>query len=129
MSEYQYYEFRAVDRPLDKKAMDELRQLSSRAEITPRKFVNVYNYGNFRGDPRRVLEQYFDAFLYVANWGTHRLMLKLPRRLFELKTASLYGFEEGLTLTEAGDHVLLDFRSEEEGGEWEEGSGWLPRLL
>ena len=26
MSEYQYYEFRAIDRPLDQKQMDELRR-------------------------------------------------------------------------------------------------------
>ena len=31
MSEYQYYEFRAIDRPLDKRAMGELRAMSDRA--------------------------------------------------------------------------------------------------
>lgn len=34
MSEYQYYEFLAIDRPLDKAAQNELRALSSRARIT-----------------------------------------------------------------------------------------------
>ncbi len=51
MSEYQYFEFQAVDRPLTSKQMDELRRYSSRAQITPSSFVNVYNYGDFRGDP------------------------------------------------------------------------------
>jgi hypothetical protein len=35
MSEYQYYEFRAVDRPLTEEQMDDLRSYSSRAAISP----------------------------------------------------------------------------------------------
>ena len=34
MSEYQYYEFRAIDRPLSERELTELRALSSRAQIT-----------------------------------------------------------------------------------------------
>jgi hypothetical protein len=34
VSEYQYYEFLALDRPLTDKQRAELRKLSSRAEIT-----------------------------------------------------------------------------------------------
>ena len=41
MSEYQYYEFRAIDRPLTEEEMDELGALSSRAEITPTSFKNA----------------------------------------------------------------------------------------
>ncbi|MBL7213437.1 MAG: hypothetical protein ISS61_13755 [Desulfobacteraceae bacterium] len=48
MSEYQYYEFRAIDRPLDEKAIQSLRNLSSRAQITPTSFVNEYNWGILR---------------------------------------------------------------------------------
>jgi hypothetical protein len=40
MSEYQYYEFQAIDRPLTERQMDELRKLSTRAEITPTSFTN-----------------------------------------------------------------------------------------
>ena len=53
MSEYQYYEFQAIDRPLTSRQMDELRKLSTRAEITPTSFTNEYHWGDFRGDPRR----------------------------------------------------------------------------
>ena len=52
MSEYQYYEFRAIDQPLDEKAMEALRNLSSRAQITPTSFVNEYNYGETSKGPR-----------------------------------------------------------------------------
>ncbi len=44
MSEYQYYEFQALDKPLTKQQQKELRSLSSRAEITATSFVNEYNY-------------------------------------------------------------------------------------
>jgi len=45
MSEYQYYEFRALDRPLDEREMKMPRSLSSRGEITSNSFVNTYNWG------------------------------------------------------------------------------------
>lgn len=120
MSEYQYYEFQAIDHSLDEAAMTELHGLSSRADLTPTSFVNVYNYGDFRGDPRRLMEKYFDAFLYIANWGTHRLMIRLPHRLVDAAAVRRYCVEDHLSVYEKGEHILLDFRSEEEDGQWEE---------
>jgi hypothetical protein len=79
VSEYQYYEFLALDRPLTEKQRAELRSISTRAEITATRFVNEYQWGDLKGDPRKMVEQYFDAFLYLANWGTRRLMFRLPR--------------------------------------------------
>src|SRR5215207_6189063 len=96
MSEYQYYEFQAVDRPLTREQMAELRALTSRATITPTRLVNVYHWGDFRGDPLRLIEQCFDAFVYVANWGTHQFMLKLPRRLLDPGAAGRYAVEGSL---------------------------------
>lgn len=84
MSEYRYYEFQAIDRPLTAKQMDELRSYSTRARITPTSFVNDYAWGNFKGNQDAWMENYFDAFLYLANWGTHVLKLRL-RSLEELK--------------------------------------------
>jgi hypothetical protein len=69
MSEYQYYEFLALDRPLTSKQREELRQLSTRAEITATRFSNEYHWGDFRGDPEKLMARYFDAFLYLANGG------------------------------------------------------------
>src|SRR5947209_158585 len=90
MSEYQYYEFRAIDRPLTAGEMRELRALSTRAEITPTSFTNEYHFGDFRGQPKALMEKYFDAHLYFANWGTRHLMLRLPRRLVDVEQAELY---------------------------------------
>ncbi|MGD9739008.1 MAG: hypothetical protein AB7O56_06415 [Bauldia sp.] len=52
MSEYQYHEFLAIDRPLDQAAREALRSLSSRARITATSFINHYDWGDFGGDPR-----------------------------------------------------------------------------
>jgi hypothetical protein len=130
MSEYQYYEFRALDKALDKDEMDELRSLSSRAEITPTSFTNEYSYGSFRGKPDDMMSRYFDAFVYVANWGTRRLMLRVPRRLFDLDRSKPYcdGDSMKIVLTKK-THLVLEFRSEDEGGEWVSGGGWMEGLV
>lgn len=43
MSEYRYYEFRALDKPLTDEQMRELRAISTGAEITSTSFINEYN--------------------------------------------------------------------------------------
>jgi hypothetical protein len=130
VSEYQYYEFVAVDRPLDDRQLRELQALSTRAQITPTSFVNEYHWGDFRGDPSTLMERYFDAFLYLANWGTHRLMFRLPNRLLDLETARRYCDADYVSARPAGDHVIIDIQSEDEGGEWvETGEGWLTSIV
>src|SRR4051794_24584080 len=106
MSEYQYYEFQAIDKPLTDKQMEELRQLSTRAEITRTSFSNEYSYGDFRGDPNKLMEKYFDAFVYVANWGTRRLMFRLPVAWLDLAAVEPYcgGEENSVSASEKGDN-------------------------
>lgn len=128
MSEYQYYEFLAIDRPLDERAMEKLRAITSRAEITPTSLINTYHWGDFKGDEWELMEKYFDAFVYVANWGTNRLMLRLPRRLLDPQAAALYDCDEGLTIAARGNHTILEFVSEQEPDDWVEGEGWMPSL-
>lgn len=48
MSEYQYYEFQAIDRPLTERQIRELRRYSTRASITSTRFVNHYEWGDFK---------------------------------------------------------------------------------
>jgi hypothetical protein len=60
MSEYQYYEFRAIDRPLDDKARAALRRITSRARITRTSLVNEYHWGDFKGDPAKLMVHCFD---------------------------------------------------------------------
>jgi len=129
VSEYQYYEFQAIDKPLSEKDREVLRNISSRAQITSTSFVNEYNYGNFKGDPLKLVEKYFDAFLYVTNWGTHQLMLKIPRKLIDLDLASQYCIGDSWTIFEKGDYLIFDFTSETEDYDWEEGEGYLSPLI
>jgi hypothetical protein len=131
MSEYQYYEFAAIDRPLTGEQMSRLRALSTRATITPTRFCNFYTWGAFKGDPLALMEEYFDAFVYVTNWGTHELMLRLPRRLLSRAVANTYCVGESIRAKYKGDHVIITFRSEDEdvadSGE-EDGEGWMSAL-
>jgi hypothetical protein len=122
VSEYQYYEFLAVDRPLSEAQRAQLRALSTRAEITATRFTNEYQWGDFRGDPRKMMEQYFDAHLYFANWGTRRLMLRAPRAALDTKTAKqyLYG-DTAASFTVTGDHLIIDLYADREPDNyWEE---------
>jgi hypothetical protein len=129
MSEYQYYEFRAVDRPLDDRQMQKLRAVSSRAVITPTSFVNEYNWGDFKGDPDEWMEKYFDAFLYFANWGTRRFMLRFPKRLFDADAATAYCIGDSTFVKSRGDYVVLSFESNCEGDDWIESEGWLASMI
>ena len=58
MTEYQYYEFQAIDRPVDEADREALRALWSRAKITATSFANEYNFGDFRGDPDILMERW-----------------------------------------------------------------------
>ena len=90
MSEFQYYEFQAIDRPLDEEAQRALRRISTRARITPHSLVNTYQWGDFKGDPRELVTRWFDLFVYWANWGSRRVLIRLPRQSVDLAAIRLY---------------------------------------
>ncbi len=130
MSEYQYYEFAAADRPLTARELEVLRGLSTRAHITPTSFVNTYEWGSFKGDPRRLVERYFDAFLYLANWGTHELILRLPACLIDPDVAQRYCSGDAVSSWNTGTHVIIAAVSEDEEGDFEwGGEGVLASIL
>jgi hypothetical protein len=120
MSEYQYYQFLAVDRPLTAAEQAEVRQLSTRARITATSFTNEYHWGDFKGSPDQMMQRYYDAHLYLANWGTHRIMLRLPRTLLDPKIAGRYCVDGQVSISTTRDYVILDLTSEDETGEWVE---------
>jgi len=122
MSEYQYYEFLAVDRPLTAAEQGEVRQLSSRARITATSFTNEYHWGDFRGDPHLMMRRYYDAHLYLANWGSHQIMLRLPRTLLSPKIAEQYSVDGHVGVTATSESVIVDLASEDDSGEWVEGA-------
>lgn len=119
MSEYQYYEFLAVDYPLDAAEQSEVRSLSTRARITATSFVNEYHWGDFRGDPTRLMERYYDAHLYVASWGTHRVMLRLSGDLLDPDVVEDYCVGEQLSARVTAGYIVLDFTSRDDAGDFD----------
>lgn len=132
MSEYQYYEFLAVDRPLTTQEMAALRERSSRAHITPVSFSNSYNWGDLKGDPREWMKRYFDLHVYVANWRTVIFMLRLPRDVFDAKVFHAFTADGVFEVEATPSHRVLVWTLEDsndcdrfvqEGGEV-----WMSRL-
>lgn len=62
------------------------------------------------------MERYFDAFLYVANWGTRKLQFRLPETLLSEEAADPYGAGDAACFRERGGDLIFTFYSEEEGG-------------
>jgi hypothetical protein len=119
VSEYQYYEFLAVDRPLYAKAQSEVRALSTRARITATSFVNEYHWGDFRGSPDRLMEHHYDAHLYLANWGTRRVMFCLPASLLDLDAVEPFLVGDAVIAWTSGRRLVLALTSEDEPGDWD----------
>jgi hypothetical protein len=130
VSEYQYYEFQAIDRPLSEADRQALRDLSTRARMTATSFTNSYEWGDFKGDPAKLMERWFDLHLYLANWGSRRLMIRLPKRLVDRRLLDTFlGEVDCATLSVSGENLIVDIACEEiEFEDWDDGSGWLAAL-
>lgn len=133
MSEYQYYEFAAIDRPLTRVEMAQLRAVSTRAEITSAGFVNHYEWGDLKADPADWMRRYFDAFVYTANWCSCRLALRVPLAIFLKSELKPFATGHALTIEAGNDHWtinwLLDESEDYDRFGMEDGSGWMRRLV
>jgi hypothetical protein len=129
MSEYQYYDFRAIDQALTRAEIAELRSVSTRAVITSTSFTNHYEWGDLKADPLKLLEKYFDAFLYVANWGTREFYLRLPQELVEYKVFRAMLPGGSAPVRKAGNSVIVAFENESEYEGWDDGTGWMGSLM
>ncbi|CDX57733.1 conserved hypothetical protein [Mesorhizobium plurifarium] len=131
MSEYQYYEFQAIDRPLSNADRQALRGLSSRARITATSFTNSYEWGDFKGDPDELMARWFDLHLYFANWGSRRLMIRLPARLVDRdRIGTFLAATDDVMLEDAGENVIVSISRDELEFEYfdDEDSSWLLAL-
>ena len=132
MSEYQYYEFLAIDRPLTEDEIDDLRSLSTRATITPVSFTNEYHWGNFKGDPDMMMERYFDTHVYVANWMTAIFMVRLPIDALSKETVQAAFIDDVIDIYATKTHwiitwSLLESEDYDRFG-MEDGHGWMACL-
>ncbi|MDJ0733530.1 MAG: hypothetical protein QNJ47_05480 [Nostocaceae cyanobacterium] len=131
MSEYQYYEFLTLDRPLTNSEKTYIQSFSSRVELTSSQAIFVYNYGDFRGDPKELLEKCFDAMLYMASWGSRQLIFRFPKFLVDADIFELYCLEDRITVSTTRDFIILDINiNDEELCHWiDSGEGYLSGLV
>jgi hypothetical protein len=134
VSTYQYYEFQAIDRLLTEDEQRAVAQLSSRVDPHPRQAVFVYHWSDFPSVPEEILAKYYDAMLYMANWGSRQLMFRFPRNALDLERAVAYCqpliVQDYLSFSTKGEYVILNVEfHDEEGHGWVEGEGWLPAML
>jgi len=119
MSEYQRYEFVTVDRPLTQSQLDAVDGLSSHIEASSTHAFIEYHWGDFKYDPIEVLHDYFDAFLYWANWGSRQLAFRFPHGVLPGDFIKDYDLDEYVTFTQHQDYDVLDFDFKEmEAEEW-----------
>jgi len=134
MSTYQYYEFQAIDRPLTEKEQQAIARLSSRVEPHPRHAVFVYHWSDFPGNPEEILAKYYDAMLYMANWGSRQLIFRFPSSALDLEQMQAYCqpdiAEDYISLSTGGEYAILNVEFHpEDSFDWVEGEGWLPAML
>jgi hypothetical protein len=130
VSEYQYYDFKAIDHALTKTERAALRAISTRAVITTTSFTNHYEWGDLKADPLKLLERYFDAFVYVANWGTREFHLRLPQELVDFKHLKSILPGKSARARSAGPFVIVTFESEvDSDDDWDDGTGWIGSLV
>jgi len=130
MSEYQFYEFQAIDRPLTPQEQDKIDALSSRVELTPTSAIFTYNYSDFPADAEQILARYFDAMLYTSNFGSRQLMFRFPGSLVKAAELKPFCLEDAIQVRTSGKYLTLNIRVDEEpSGEWIEGPGMLTPLL
>jgi hypothetical protein len=130
MSEYQYYEWQTLDRPLTAAEQKAVNELSSHINVTSTQAIVTYNWSSFKHDPINVLAKYFDAYLYFANWGTRRLAFRFPNGLVDVSVIDSFCDEYHTTIKTIDDVQVLEFEMEEEDGydEWIEERGLLSTL-
>jgi hypothetical protein len=134
MSEYQYFEFTAIDGPISDEGLRYARGCSSRANVSRVRWQNTYTFGDFHGSVDTLLK-YYDAHFYIANWGTVRLGLALPKGSIDPEVIQPYlrkgqRHEETLTVRHVGNRCIVWWeRDEEDGWGWTEGEGLIDQLI
>lgn len=130
MSEYQYYEFRTIDRPLGDRQMRELRAISTRATILRTSFSNHYEYGDLKANPRDLLLKYFDASLYFAHWLYTEVAFKYAKGAVDLKTLRRYAVGQSLQVTTQKPHTIVTISVERDDFDGaDDGTDWLASLI
>jgi hypothetical protein len=130
MSEYQYHEWQAVDRVLTPEEQAAVNDLSSHIEVSSGRAVVTYHWSNFRHDPKQVLLKFFDAYFYLANWGSLRLMFRFPKGLLDEADILPYCIDGFIAFKSTGNYQVLDLDfSPEDGESWMEAEAGLSHFI
>jgi len=130
MSEYQYYEFQTIDRTLTKAEQEKIRELSSRAQVNARSARFTYSYRDFPADPKALMWDYFDAMVYVTNWGTRQLLLRFPLEAVDTNLVLKYTTEETIEAYQKSGKLLISIECQiMDYDDWVDGEGWLSSLI
>lgn len=130
MSEYQHYEFQALDRPLTKDDLSYVRSLSSHVELTSNKVIFACSISDFKVNPRQLVERCFDAMLYQSSFGIQQIIFRFPRSLLSPALFAPYCIPGLLTVSMVPEHILLNLKiAEDEEIGWIREDDWLTKLV
>ena len=73
----------------------------------------------------------FDAFLYLANWGTRQVMFRLPHGVLDPEAAEQYCATDTASFIETDSHLILNLyvHQEEADDYWDEPGGQLAAMV
>jgi hypothetical protein len=113
MSEYQRYEWMTSDRPLTRTQREAVNALSSHIDVSSTHALVEYHWSDFKHDPLQVLHDFFDGFLYWANWGAPQVALRFPHSILPDNLLEGCGLDEVITFRQDPVYDILDIRFDE----------------
>lgn len=123
MSEYQHYEFQAIDRPLTIEEQHAVASLSSRVDPHPRRAIFTYSYSGFSANEVDIVAKYYDAMFYLANWGTKQLIFRFPSELVDIESVGQFHVDGCLTFHEYDEYIVINIFYDSE-----EPTGWIDEV-
>lgn len=117
MSYHQFYEFRALDRPLTSAQLAEVRGISTRASVTTTRFSVSYDWGDLKASSDSLLDKYFDAHFYSSS-NFKRLTFKLPNGVLPLAVLKSFLGDDRFSADERKSGLHLSWGFEDEGAGW-----------
>jgi hypothetical protein len=113
MSEYQHYEFHTIKRNLSRAEKAEVKKLSSHIAVSSSSAWVEYQWGDFKHDPIKVLERYFDLFVYDTNWGSQQIAFLWKAESVDYAVLQRFVVNDVITVSRKKGHVLLSAVFEE----------------
>jgi hypothetical protein len=113
MSEYQHYEFHTVKRALSRSEKAEINKLSSHIQVYSSSAWVAYEWGDFKHDPLKILERYFDLFVYDTNWGSQQIAFRWKSESVDVAVLQCFAVDGVITVSQKKGFVFLNAVFEE----------------